>query len=162
MDNKAIKIWTTVVYAKCSNCGFERKLYFTSDYSYGERVVSTKDGKLCAYANLLIEKNSAELFELSKEIFSDMNIEITETKLKRLASSIYGIMCDEIENEVIDNTPNWKCSNCHNGKMEEDKIFGEKLMEIEMPIVIHDKWNAMSQSEKKQVILEELKQQSYI
>ena len=45
MDNRMIKIKLIVVHAKCSNCGTERILYFTSNETYGERVVFTKSGK---------------------------------------------------------------------------------------------------------------------
>jgi hypothetical protein len=161
MDNM-IRLKLTVAHAKCSNCGFERKLYFMSDYAYGERVVSTKDGQLCAYANLLDEQNISELFNLTKIVFSEINIIISDSKLKRIVSNIYGILCDKINGEIIDNTPNWKCSNCNIGKMIEDKVFGENLMEIEVPIVTHVSWNSLNESEKKQVIIEELKQQAYI
>lgn len=160
--NDKIKVKLTVAYAKCSNCGFERTLYFMSDNSYGERVVSTKNGCLYAYANLLDEQIIPELFELSKEVFSSMHIVMTESKMKRIVSNIYGITCDEICDEIIDNTPNWKCNNCSNGKMEEDKLFGEKLMEIEMPFVTHYKWNIMNTDGKKQVIIKELTLQKYI
>ena len=156
------KIKLTVTHAKCSNCGFERILYFMSDNSYGERVLSTKDGHLCAYSNLLKEQIIPELYELSKEVFTSMNIEISESKMKRIVSNIYGITCDEINNEIIDNTPNWKCNNCSDGEMKEDKLYGEKLIEIEMPFVKHNKWNIMSTDEKKQLIIKELKSQKYI
>lgn len=157
-----ITLKLTIAHAKCSNCGFERTLYFMSDNSYGQRVVSTKNGCLCAYANLLDEQIIPELFGLSKEVFSCMNIVMTESKMKRIVSNIYGVTCDEISDEIIDNTPYWKCNNCSNGKMDEDKLFGEQLMEIEMPFVTHKKWNSLNMDEKKQVIIKELKLQKYI
>lgn len=53
VDNKMVKLKLTIAPGKCLNCGYERILYFTSDYTYGERIVSTQSGMFCAYANLL-------------------------------------------------------------------------------------------------------------
>lgn len=61
MDNRMIKIKLTVAHGKCLNCGTERILYFISNATYGERIVSTKSGKKCAYANILGENIIQEL-----------------------------------------------------------------------------------------------------
>jgi len=152
----------TLAHARCSKCGYERILYFMSDYSYGERIISTEDGKLCAYVNLLEEKIIPEVEEICKGIFSEMNIEISKNNLGRIVSKMYIITCDKLGGQDIDSTPSWKCSNCLDGEMKEDKLFGEKIMEIEMPYITHEEWDSLNKDRKKQLIEDELKKQDYL
>ena len=120
-------------------------------------MISTKDGKLCAYANLLEEKIIPEVEEICKCIFSEMNIEISKNKLGRIVSKMYIITCDKLGGQDIDSTPSWKCSNCLDGEMEEDKLFGEKITEIEMPYITHEDWDSLNKDRKKQLIEHEIK-----
>ena len=55
------KFKLTVAHGKCLNCGTERIVYYTCNAMYGERIVSTKSGKKCAYAYLLNENIIEEL-----------------------------------------------------------------------------------------------------
>lgn len=112
MDNRKIKLKLTVVHAKCSNCNMKRILCFTSNYTYGERIVSTKSGKQCAYANLLSENIIQEVEKYCTELYLENNISISPTRLARIVSSIYGITCDDINGEKIDTISNTRCPNC--------------------------------------------------
>ena len=156
MNNEKININLTVARVRCSKCGHERIIYFMPDYSYGERIISTKDGKLCAYANLFEEKIIPEVEEICKGIFSERNIDISKNKLGRIVSKMYTLTCDKLGGEDIDSTPNWKCNNCLDGEMEDDKVFGEKIMEVEMPYITHEVWNLLKSDRKKQLIEKEL------
>lgn len=91
-----------VTHAKCSKCKMERILYFTHDFTYGERIVSTKSGRQCAYVNLLNENIAQELEKYCAEIFSQNGIGVVSSKLARITSCIYGIACDDINGEKID------------------------------------------------------------
>lgn len=162
MDRERITLRLILAHAKCSKCGFERILYFTPDYWYGERVVSTKDGKLCAYANLLEENIIQELDEICIEIFKKEDINISKNKRGRIVSQIYSITCDDIDGQNVDNTPSWKCSNCLDGEMEEDKEFGEKIMDIQMPYVSHNAWNLLEHNHKEYKVKCELINQGYM
>lgn len=162
MNRKIISLKLTIVHAKCSKCGFERILYFTPDYWYGERIVSTEDGKLCAYANLMEENIIQELDEICIDIFKKENINVSKNKKGRIVSQIYSITCDDIDGQKVDNTPNWKCCNCSDGKMEENKVFGEKIMDIQMPYVTHKAWNLLDYSQKKYKVKSELIKQGYM
>lgn len=162
MDNRMIKFKLTVAHGKCLNCGAERILYFTSNATYGERIVSTKSGKKCAYANILNEKIIQELEKYCLELYSKDGINISSSKLARIVSSIYGITCDEIDGEKIDTIPNTKCPNCLERKLIEDDKFGEQLKEIEAYEVTHNFWERLGNNERKEIIYRELIRQGYL
>lgn len=152
----------TLAHVKRSKCGFERILYFTPGNWYGERVVSTKDGKLCAYANLMKEITIQRLDEIYIDIFKKENINISKNKRGRIVSQIYSITCDDIDGQKVDNTLSLKCCNCLGGEMEEDKEFGEKVMDIQMPYVTHKAWNLLDYSQKEYKVKSELINQGYM
>lgn len=162
MDNRMIKIKLTVAHGKCLNCGTERILYFTSNATYGERIVSTKSGKKCAYANILGENIIQELEKYCVELCMEYGISISSNKLGRIVSSIYGITCDEVEGEKIDTIPNTKCPNCLERKLIEDDKFGEQLKEIEAVEVTHNSWEMLGDNERKEKIKQELRRQGYL
>ncbi|MDE6699393.1 MAG: hypothetical protein K2K10_00025 [Acetatifactor sp.] len=162
MNNGVIKLKLTVAHAKCSNCGMERILYFTSNYTYGERIVSTKNGKQCAYVNLLSENIVQELEKYCTELYLENGISMSSDKLARIVSSIYGITCDEIGGEKIDTIPNTKCPNCLERKLVEDDKFGEQLMEIDAFKVTHDSWDKSGDNEKREKVKRELVRQGYL
>lgn len=156
MDRKIISLKLTIAHVKCHKCGFERILYFTPDNWYGEKVVSTKDGKLCAYANLMEENVIQELDEICIDIFKKEKIDVSKNKRGRIVSQMYSITCDDIDGQKVDNTPSWNCCNCLNGEVEEDKEFGEKIMDIQMPYVTHTVWDSLDYSQKKSKVKSEL------
>lgn len=162
MKKEVMRIKLIVAHAKCLKCGFERTLYFTSDNMYGERVVSTKSGNYCAYANLQNENIIQELEKYCIEYFSEKKINISKNKLARIISNIYGITCDDIFEEKIDTTSNTKCINCCEGIMVENKEYGERLMEVEVPKVTHYFWGNLDKDAKKDQIEKELIRQGWV
>ncbi len=162
MDNRVIKCKLTVAHGKCLNCGTERILYFTSNAAYGERIVSTKSGKKCAYANILSESIIQELERYCTELCMENGITISSSKRARIVSGIYGITCDEIDGEKIETIPNTKCPNCLERKLVEDDNFGEQLLEIEAIEVTHNSWEMLAENERKKKINQELIRQGYL
>ena len=114
MDENKKSLRLTVAHGKCSQCGFERILYFSCAFSYGEGIMSTKDGKSCAYANLIAENIIPELQGICTEILKKENINLP----KDIASQIYYITCDDIDGQKVDGTPLFKCPKCLNGKIK--------------------------------------------
>lgn len=162
MDNRMIKFKLIVAHGKCLNCGTERILYFTSNATYGERIVSTKSGKKCAYANIFSENIIQELERYCTELCLENGISISSSKLARIVSSIYGITCDEVGGEKIDTIPNTKCPDCLERKLVEDDKFGEQLQEIEAFEVTHNSWEKLEDNERKEKIKRELIRQGYL
>ena len=161
MKKEIIRIRLIVTRAVCSRCGFERILYFTSDNMYGERVVSTKSGKYCAYVNLLNENVIQELEKYCTEYFLERKINLSKNKLGRIVSNIYGITCDNICDEKIDTIPNTKCAKCCEGTMKEDQEYGERLMEVEALKVTHFFWESLDENARRNEIEKELFRQRY-
>lgn len=162
MDNRMVKFKLTVAHGKCLNCGTERILYFTSNATYGERIVSTKSGKKCAYANILSENIVQELEKYCTELCLENGISISSSKLARIISSVYGITCDDVDGEKIDTIPNTKCPNCLERRMVEENKFGEQLKEIEVVEVTHNSWVMLEENERKEKINQEMKRQGYL
>lgn len=160
MKKEMIKL--TVTHAVCSRCGFERILYFTSGYFYGERIVSTKSGKYCAYVNLLNENIIQELKKYCTDLFLEKKISISKEKLARIVSNIYGITCDNICNEKVDTIPNSKCPDCCVRTMVENQEYGERLMEVPVPQVPHHFWESLDKDAKRNEIEKELFRQRYL
>lgn len=162
MDSKKIKARLIVVHAKCSKCNMKRILYFTADNTYGERIVFTKSGKYCAYANLINENIVNELERYCKEIYLKYNISLSSIKLSGIVSSIYGITCDGIKGEKIDTISITRCPYCLEGKLVEDKDFGEQLKDVDTVEVTHYLWEKLETSEKQEKIYRELIRQGYL
>lgn len=161
MDNKKRKLKLIVAHAKCLNCGAERVLYFTSNNLYGERIVSTKSGKRCAYVNLFSENIVQELEKYCVELCLEYGTNIPSNKLPQIVSSIYGITCDEISGEKIDTIPNTKCPNCLKRKLVEDKNYGEQLTVVVADEVTHNSWEKLGVNERKEKVNGELQRQGF-
>ncbi len=129
---------------------------------YGERVVSTKSGKYCAYINLLNENIVQELEVYCVECFTEKQSNVSKSKLARIISNIYGITCDDIFGEKIVTTPNTKCINCGNGTMVENKECGERLEEVDVLEVTHDFWEDLDKDDKRNEVKKELIRQGYL
>lgn len=162
VDNKMVKLKLIIAHGKCLNCGYKRTLYFTSDYTYGERIVSSQSGMFCAYANLLGDNIMQELEKSCEELYNENGIKILSTGLKRIIPNIYGITCDEINGERIDTIPNTKCPKCLGKKLIEDAEFGEQIKEIDAYIVTHNSWESLKVIERKEKIKQELIRQEYL
>lgn len=157
-----MKVKLNIAREKCLNCGAERILYFTHNYTYGERIVSTASGKRCAYANLIGENIIQELKQYCEELFLENGIVMPSIKMARIVSNIYGVTCDEIEGEKIDTIPNTKCPNCLEKKMIEDKTLGEQLKGVEICEVTHNEWERLDKKERKEIVNNELIRQGYL
>lgn len=162
MDKEKLTLKLIVAHVKCLNCGAERNLYFTSNNTYGERVVFTKSGNQCAYVNLFGENIVQELEKYCTELYMEHGISVTSNKLARIVSSIYGITCDEIGGEKVDTISNTKCPNCLERKLIEDDKFGEQLMEIDALKVTHESWEILENNDKKERVKRELVRQGYL
>jgi len=162
MNNEKIKMKVIVTHAKCLNCNTKRILYFTSNYTYGERIVSTQSGRYCAYADLLTEGIIDELEKFCKAIYAEKDITISHNKLARIITNIYGITCDKIDGEQIDTISNTRCPKCLGKKMIQDEKYGEQLKEISVSMVTHNAWEELEFVTKKVKVKEEMFRQGYL
>lgn len=161
-DKQKIQLKLIVSKGKCSICNHERILYFTYNNVYGEKIITDKDGIMCAYADLFEENIVQELNELCKQIFQEQKVDLSNSRLMRIVSNIYGITCDSIDGKEMFSISNTKCTNCLEGKMIEDKFFGERKEVVLASKVTHMKWNNVNSVDKKKYVVKELMRQKYI
>ncbi|QNU65408.1 hypothetical protein EHE19_010705 [Ruminiclostridium herbifermentans] len=147
--------------ALCKQCGKKKSFYYLSDYSYGERLVMTKDLKCYAYANLIEDKAFEELEKYIKLILECHNITLSEKQIAKCINDLFGITCDYIRNQPIDTASrDDKCLFC--GSDEFGQNISETIEDIEIPSVTHTAWDKLNEDEKINVIKKELKKQNYI
>jgi hypothetical protein len=145
----------------CKQCGKKKSFYYLSDYSYGERLVMTKDSKYYAYASLIEDKAFEELEKYIRLILECHNITLSEKILVKCINNLFGITCDTIKNEPVDTASrDDKCLSCGNSDFGQN--VSETIEDIEMPIVTHILWDRLNEDEKINVTKKELKKQNYI
>ena len=147
--------------ALCKHCGKKKSFYYLSDYSYGERLVMTKDFRCYAYANLIEDTAFEELEKYIKLILECHNITLSEKLLAKCINDLFGITCDDIKNQPVDTASrDDKCLFCGNSDFGQN--VSESIENIEMPVVTHIVWDRLNEDEKISLIKKELKKQDYI
>ena len=147
--------------ALCIQCGKIKSFYYLSDYSYGERLVMTKDFKCYAYANLIEDKAFEELDKYIRLILECHNITFSEKILAKCINDLFGITCDYIKNQPVDTASrDDKCLFCGNSEFGQN--VSEAIEDIEIPVVTHIVWDRLNEDEKISVIKKELKKQNYL
>ncbi len=159
---KYLTLKIVVTYVKCDECGFKRKIYFFPGFLYGARIVTNKSGSKYAYANLLKENIIPELKEICQKVFNEEKLTLSKHFIDKVISSLYEVTCDPIDNEKIVTTSIHECVNCKNSKVEQDKEFGEKLLELQMPYVTHECWGNMPEQQKIFIVREKMIEQGFV
>ncbi len=161
MNKNLITVKVRIEEALCKQCGEKKSFYYLSDYSYGERLVMTKDLKYYAYVNLIEDKAFDELEKYIKLILECYNITLSEKLLAKCINNLFGITCDAINNQPIDTASrDDKCLSCGNDNFGQN--ISEAIEDIEIPSVTHMQWDRLNEDEKINVIKKELKKQNYL
>lgn len=161
MNKNIIAVKVRKEEALCKQCGRKKSFYYLSDYSYGERLVMTKDLKCYAYVNLIEDKAFEELEKYIRLILECHNITLSEKLLAKCINDLFGITCDDIKNQPVDTAiRDDKCLSCGNSDFGQN--ISESIEDIEMPVVMHIVWDRRNEDEKISLIKEELKKQNYI
>ena len=161
MNKDLIAIRVRKEEALCKQCGKKKSFYYLSDYSYGERLVKTKDFKHIAYANLIEDKAFEELEKYIRLILECHNITLSEKLFAKCINDLFGITCDAIKNQPVDTaSKDDKCMFCENDDFGQN--VSETIEDIEIPSVTHLDWDRLNEDEKINLIKKELKKQNYI
>lgn len=163
MDENKIKIKVRKEVVLCSKCGNKKELNYLSDFAYGEQLILIKGGTEYAYVNLLEDEVYKEVNTLLSQILQENNILFSKSQFADCISNIFGITFDKIDNEEIDTSiEDEKCSICGSEEFEPNLIEPEQIIEIEVPVITHILWKALSDVEKVKIIKKELIKNKYI
>ncbi len=161
MSENMIEVKVRKEEALCTQCGSKKSFYYLSDFSYGERLVMTDNGKYYAYANLIEDKVFEELDKYITLIFNSYNVSLSRNLFAKCINNLFGITCDMIKNVPIDTASrNDKCLSC--GNTDFGQNISESIENIEIPAVTHNSWNGLNEDEKISIIKNELIKQNYI
>ena len=147
MDMISVRVRKEVV--QCSKCKEPKGFIYLSDFSYGERLVFSKEGLPCAFSRLLDDKTYLEYEKLVRQILRDRQVKISEEETLKLATETFGIACDKINNRKVDFFQNQKkCSFCGSLNFDSKMIEPETFIIIELPLVSHNEWTEMDYNKK--------------
>jgi|SRR5215207_7377664 len=161
--------------AHCRDCNATFGVPLLSDFSYGEFILKSEDGKAFAYLNGIVEKSFDQISNILEEFGEDK-------KNRNLRIGKYGFLsawwakirpkrdedyyqsvayinrlqwtiaqcADEIGGQKL--TTQFICPNCRSNKVG----YGDTVVvkDDEIPVVTFDMFNAMSESEKKEKVRE--------
>jgi len=156
MEMVRVKIRKEVV--QCLACKKPKDFLFLSDFSYGERLIYSDDGLPCAFCRLIDDKVYDEYGELVRQVLKDNLKEISEDKILDLIIETFGVTCDEINGNKIDFSKKQKkeCLFCGANTFSRNIIEPESYIEIELPLVSHEKWLNMEFKEKYELVKREV------
>lgn len=142
---------------KCKKCGNPKFFYYLSDFSYGQRLIFLNSATKYAFINLIEDRYFIDYTNMVKEILSEKSIDFTNEIIDDIVNETYGITCDLIDGYKVDLSANQKnCYVCGSTEFERNMIEPESLIEIEVPVVSHDKWETMSKENRREIVYSEL------
>lgn len=121
-----------------------------SEFTYGEFILRSQGLGSEVYLNAIEDTAFNELNRMIKN--NDLTKNMSARERAKILHSVYGITCDEDEDEdgttfQINLDP--KCPNC--GKHEMtclDEVRPPVIIDIDIPRVEHKKWNTFMEEEK--------------
>lgn len=98
MVSKELNLGTLI--CSCNNCGEQYEVYTPSDFSYGERILLTEDGRNYAYINCLEDDVFDEVSKIVEYIL--LNKQFTKLKISECFNKVFGVACDTIGGMPLD------------------------------------------------------------
>jgi len=143
---------------QCSGCKNPKNFIYLSDFSYGQRLILINEGMEYAYINLIEDKIYDEYEESAKIILQENSIELVNDVINAFINETFGITCDEINGHKVDFAQvQEKCFYCGSTEFDRNMIEPESLVEIDVPLISHEKWNILNREEKEELVKTELK-----
>lgn len=161
MIEKKIKVRKEVV--RCDICKQPKDFLYLSDFAYGQRLVYFYDNVKPAFINLLEDEVFLEYVEMVKNMLDEHNISFSAENINIFIDKSFGVACDTIYGKRIDFCVGQKkCIHCGSTKFERNMIEPECMLEIDLPIVTHEKWKSLDNKHKENIILNELKKEGML
>ena len=137
----------------CRKCKHKVEFLYISDFSYGERLALYNNGKKYAYINLLKDEVYNQITEEIMIILQEYKMNITKEKEQEIVNMTFKIACDNINGSEVDFTGNRKCEYCESEEVEDLLVEPEQIIDVDIPVITHNNWKALSEDEKKQAII---------
>lgn len=157
MDTIKIKVRKEVV--RCDKCKKAKAFLYLSDFSYGQRLIFLNNGKEYAFVNLIEDNFFAKYTETVENLLKENGVKYTSKIVNDFVDKTYGITCDKINGNIVDlSIDQKKCFYCGSTEFERNMIEPETLIEIEVSLISHNKWERLSKNEQKKLIENKLKE----
>jgi hypothetical protein len=135
----------------CKDCLTSYQAPELSLNSYGEFLMRSVNGQV-VYLNALSDPVFEEMNELLHEVCEQNSLD--EFQYADLIHNIFGLACDldsEGNEYSTDNQPN--CPNCGcNDPSSWDEVYPPELIELNLPIVTHNRWLKLTKFEKLNLV----------
>lgn len=148
---------------RCDICKKVNEFIYLSDFSYGQRLIYLNSTAEYAFINLLEDEVFIKYTEMINNIIKNMSAKHTDKIINDFAINTYGITCDMINGNFVDFSINKeRCIYCGSEKFERNMVEPELFTEIDVPIITHMRWNKLTESEQKGLLIEKLKESGLI
>lgn len=156
MDMINIKVRKEVI--RCKKCNRPKAFLYLSDFSYGQKLLFLNNATEYAFINLIEDEYFSNYADIVKKILLENSIEFTKDMINDFVNETYGVTCDWINGQEVDfSQKQKKCSFCGSTEFERNMIEPESLIEIEVPLISHIKWESISEEERVKIVMDELK-----
>ena len=156
---KKIKLRVGKETVQCYKCGKAKEFFFISDFAYGESIVVYGEGRKYAYINFLEDSAYNEFITLVNEIIATNGKKITKNILMQ---ELFSIACDPISNFPIRFGEQERCDYCNSCQFESFMIKPIEFIDVEVPVITHEKWEGLDCVQKWEKIEEELRNMGII
>ncbi len=144
----------------CCNCGNDYSFARLSDFSYGEWLLCTEDGKVRAYVNCIEDLVVNEAGEIVK--FLLRNVGLSEAQSIQRFHQVFDFTCDLINGAVVVMEERTDCPRCGNDKPKMSEYTPPRTAKIECATVTHEKWLSLSPDMRRQKLKEEMSRRGLI
>ncbi len=138
-----------VLRAECRVCSDQFETIEIPDFVYGERLLRTADGKDTAFVHCLEDPVFSEVGEIVDELLQNF---LSEQERTQKFDEVFGAACDPLEGKPIDATMRPVCLKCGSEDILRFDYDPPKTAEVLLPVVTHERWLRMGQSEKKETL----------
>ncbi len=155
--NKYKTLNVEVLYIHCKRCAKKVEKYKLNDFNYGERLLETEDGIDYAYVDCVNDSTFNEIGDIVDEIYKKSKK--SEIEITKYFNEVFGYLCDFINEKRINaSSIGFFIAGC---KKEDCKVIEKtnpEIKQIKVPIITYEHWNSKNEIEKKEFVIEKLKE----
>lgn len=135
--------------AECRACSNQFESIEIPDFVYGERLLRTVDGRDVVIVSCLEDPVFSEVGQMVDELLQNF---LSEQERAQKFDEVFGTACDSLGGKPIDATKRPVCPKCGSEDILRFDYDPPKTAEILLPVVTHESWLQMGESEKKETL----------